>query len=601
MSALRLFVTSLACLILLGAFGCGGTSTREELKNAGPPSPPYPAGPYGAATFATLADTSFDGVSPDGSPSTLHLRDYYEPDATHPHLLVIRVHGGAWCGTCRWHAGHTGELVAIAPSRLRVLDLLLTDADGNAPRPRDAASFRTLVDAPDEVAIGVDPRFVLRAAGGATGLQVPLFLFVDTRTMTVRGVAENPDPTELRGHVERHLSAIDGTKVPLLPEETLVDSLFHRNEWDMIRDVVLPAAPPPDETNAVADAPAAAALGGVLFFDAELADHGKVACASCHDPKQQLSDGKPRAEGLALGDRKTPRITFAAFSRWQFWDGRADTLWSQALGPLENAVEMGSDRLYVARHVIAEHRDAFVAAFPDATLPDFSRLPLHGKPGEPTWDALDAADRELVTRLFVDVGKAIAAYERTFRAKPNALDAYAAGDLGALGSAQKQGLSVFIQLGCMQCHHGPRLTDDAFHVTRMATGRLDGLADRGRIDGIEKLLAAEFGAASRYSDAPFAIDAASNLVSAPNTLGAFKTPALRGVGSGGPFGHGGQSATLVAVTESYGQNGLPEGDPRAFGTAEPWLEPFDVTAQWALAPFLVSLTAEPRVPIAGAP
>ena len=84
-----------------------------------------------------------------------------------------------------------------------------------------------------------------------------------------------------------------------------------------------------------------------------------------------------------------------------------------------------------------------------------------------------------VTRAFVNVGKAIAAYERTFRAKPNALDRYIGGDASALSVLEKEGLSIFAQAGCMQCHWGPRLTDDAFHDTRTPTGHADGTADPG--------------------------------------------------------------------------------------------------------------------------
>lgn len=104
--------------------------------------------------------------------------------------------------------------------------------------------------------------------------------------------------------------------------------------------MTLPGAPPADRTNAVADEPAAAALGKALFEDAGLSPSGAVAR---HVPrsKTQLSDARPIAVGVAEGTaRRTPRIALAAFSRWQGWDGKADTLWAQALGPLESEVEM---------------------------------------------------------------------------------------------------------------------------------------------------------------------------------------------------------------------------------------------------------------------
>ena len=53
---------------------------------------------------------------------------------------------------------------------------------------------------------------------------------------------------------------------------------------------------------------------------------------------------------------------------------------------------------------------------------------------------------------------------------------------------------------------------------------------------------------------------------------------------------------LVQVAEAYGERGLPDGDPRTTGVADPWLPRFDVTAQWSIGSLLPVLTAEPIVP-----
>jgi len=256
---------------------------------------------------------------------------------------------------------------------------------------------------------------------------------------------------------------------------------------------------------------------------------------------------------------------------------------------------------------VSEHATALAAAFPALPLPsaaDLDRLPIAGKPGDAAYDALSASDRDAVTRVFVAAGKAIAAYERTFRVQPNALDAYASGKLDALSTSEKQGLSLFARVGCMQCHWGPRLTDDAFHVTRVASGRADGSADPGRSEGVPELRASDFLGSGRWSDAP----ASGRSIRAGGEralVGAFKTPSLRGIAvtgsasplaGAGPFGHGGTEPTLVSVTESYGMGGAASSDPRATGDLEPWSIRFDVTAQWAIPPFLATLTAEPMVP-----
>ena len=609
--AFQLVVAVLFAALCATAPGCGdGASARAPdgpgataaVPASGPPrgaGSDYPAATEPMADGATLPDLAWQGLGERGEPRAIALHDYFEPNAQRSRLLVVRVNGGAWCGTCLWHAAHTGEVMSLpVASRLRWLDLVVGDADNAPARPSDLPAWRALVDAPSGIAFGADPSFSLRALGPEAGVLLPLYVFVDTRTMRVHGVVSNPDPAALATRIETAIAELDGAAPPAPLREALIDGIFHRNEWDMIRDVVTPAAPPADPTNAVADSAAAAALGKALFFDTGLSPSATVSCATCHDPGKQLSDGKPTAMGLAQGNRKTPRIALAAFSRWQFWDGRADSLWSQALGPIENAKEIGGTRVAVVRRLVSQHASALAAAFPSLPLPDLEGLPLDGKPGDAAFDALTAADQDAVTRVFVAAGKSIAAYERTFRVQPSELDAYAKGDVGALSAPEKQGLSLFARVGCMQCHWGPRLTDDAFHVTRLSSGRADGSADPGRSEGVVQLRASDFLGTGRWSDAPASgrVLPAGDGAPARALVGAFKTPSLRGVAAAGPYGHGGTQASLVSVTESYGTGGVAASDPRAAGDLEPWLIRFDVLAQWALPPFLATLTAEPIVP-----
>ena len=554
-------------------------------------------GARGMTVGSVLPDLTWSGLREDGSSGAISVHDYYEPCATRSRLLVLRTNGGAWCGTCLWHAAHTNELEALGiGARLRIVDLVVGDRDNMPATPADLPAWRALVTSTAPMAFGADPAFSLRGALGTPAVPVPLYVAVDTRTMGVKGVLSNPDPAALQSMLEKAIADADGTEPPAPPADPLVDGLFHRNEWDMLRDVTLPGAPPPDPTNASADDAKSAALGQSLFFDAGLSPSGEVSCASCHDPKHGLTYGQPQGTGVAKGTRKTPRIALASHARWQLWDGRADTLWGQALGPFETKAEFGSSRLFVVQRLASTYADAYAKAFPGSPLPDVSALPKSGMPGDPAFDALATADKDAVTRAFVNAGKAIAAYERTFRVKPSALDVYVGGDMTALTAVQKQGLYIFTSVGCMQCHHGPRLTDDAFHVNRVPTGRADLVADPGRRDGLSKLLASEFTGAGRFSDAPGTSHLPSAKADASATLGAFKTPSLRGVGDVAPFGHGGLEADLTAVTVLYGKGGLPEDDTRAVGAAEPWLMRFGETVQWSLVPFLKTLTAEPIVP-----
>ncbi|HSO38285.1 MAG TPA: cytochrome c peroxidase [Labilithrix sp.] len=590
-----LLLPSLLCGLLQGCGSDGGGASVDRPVSSGPEAPP-PVRCDEARPLApdALPALSWEGFGEGGEPRTLALRQYHEPCADRSRVLVVRVNGGSWCGTCRWHAAHTAELRAIGPAaRLRWLDLVVGDADNAPASVTDLPAWRALVDAPAGMALGADPTFALRSAGPEAGVLLPFYVLVDTRTMRVRGTVSNPDVAMLATLLDRTVAELDGAPPPAPHQEALADGLFRRNDWDMIRDVAGARAPLPDPTNAAADDARAATLGKALFFDTGLSATNAVSCATCHDPAKQLSDGRPTAVGLGPGSRKTPRIALAALARWQLWDGRSDTLWGQALGPLENRDEIGSSRVAVVRRLLETQRDALLAAFPGLPLPDLAALPLAGKPGDAAYDALPAADRDGVTRVFVAAGKAIAAYERSFRVAPNALDAYAGGDRTALTLEEKRGLSNFARVGCMQCHWGPRLTDDAFHVTRLATGRADGLADPGRSEGITKLQAGEFLGTGRWSDAPAR---GRPVASLRGVKGAFKTPALRGVAVAAPYGHGGTEADLVRVTEAYGLGGLPAGDARTTGDLEPWLARFDVLSQWAIPPFLATLTAEPIVP-----
>ena len=111
---------------------------------------------------------------------------------------------------------------------------------------------------------------------------------------------------------------------------------------------------PPDPTNRVADDPRAVDLGRRLFFDTRLSSNGIVSCGSCHNPDREFQDDRPLAIGVGTASRRTMPIAATAYSPFLFWDGRKDSQWAQALGPLESPVEHGGTRAQYA-HVIAEH------------------------------------------------------------------------------------------------------------------------------------------------------------------------------------------------------------------------------------------------------
>src|SRR5688572_30088830 len=107
-------------------------------------------------------------------------------------------------------------------------------------------------------------------------------------------------------------------------------------------------APLLDATNRVDGNPEAIALGARLFSDTRLSGRGEFSCATCHDSARGWADGKEVAIAAGVGTRNTPSLWNVAHQRWYFWDGRADSLWSQALKPIESTVELDGSRLQVA-------------------------------------------------------------------------------------------------------------------------------------------------------------------------------------------------------------------------------------------------------------
>ena len=167
---------------------------------------------------------------------------------------------------------------------------------------------------------------------------------------------------------------------------------------------------PVDPSNAVEQRPAAIELGRRLFNDTRLSRNGAVSCATCHDPAQQFQDSLTVSQGVGTGTRRAMPIVGAGHSPWLFWDGRKDSLWSQALGPLEDAVEHGGNRAHYAHLMQTHYRSDYEAIF--RPMPDLSSVPQDAGPtGTPAeqaaWAALDSKAQNDVSRVFADMSKAI--------------------------------------------------------------------------------------------------------------------------------------------------------------------------------------------------
>lgn len=245
------------------------------------------------------------------------------------------------------------------------------------------------------------------------------------------------------------------------------------------------------------------ALGRQLYFEPRLSGNGTMSCATCHNPDIGMGDGMAKGIGAKANrlGRNTPHVYNLAWSSVLFWDGRARSLEEQALGPIASQDEMDLpiEQAVARLKNISGYEQQFTT--------------VYGKDG--------------VTAE--NLGKAIAAFERTLVSRDSAFDRYLAGDKSALSPEAVRGLALFQgKANCIACHNGPNLTDDSFHNM----GMLDQDIGRGKFDP------------------------------APHFQGAFKTPGLRNVALTAPFMHDGSLASLEAVVQFYNRGGdRPTSDP----------------------------------------
>lgn len=356
------------------------------------------------------------------------------------------------------------------------------------------------------------------------------------------------------------------------------------DELKQIQSLSLASLPPlkPDPSNRVSDDPAAAALGKALFFDTRLSANGSISCASCHKPDRQFQDDLAVGQGMATGNRRTMPIAGTAYFPFLFWDGRKDSQWAQAIGPLENPLEHGADRTMVVRLVASAYEAEYEALF--GAAPNLDGLPDHAMPGgsatlAAAWDKLALDQQQQIDLAYANIGKALAAFERTIGPEPSRFDAFA--DAMARGDEQladtlltageRAGLKLFIgKANCVSCHNGPLFTDNAFH--NLGLPGSDPTKDAGRSTAVAGLKADPFNCLGPFSDAKPSDCSELKFMEteSPDLVGAFRSPSLRGASERAPYMHAGQFATVTELLKHYDQ-----APAAAFGKSE--LKPLGLT------------------------
>lgn len=245
------------------------------------------------------------------------------------------------------------------------------------------------------------------------------------------------------------------------------------------------------------------ALGKRLYFDARLSKNHDVSCNSCHDLAKYGVDGLPTSTGhkKQKGDRNAPTVYNAGAHFAQFWDGRAKDLEEQAKGPILNPVEMAMADAASVEAVVASipgYAPLFAKAFPNQEKPI-------------TYD---------------NIAKAIGAFERTL-VTPSKVDAFLAGKSAALNAAEKAGLSLFLEVGCITCHNGPGVGGGMYQKLGLVAPFPD-LKDEGRAK------------VTKSEDDRFI----------------FKVPSLRNIEKTGPYLHDGSVAKLETMVTLMGRHQL---------------------------------------------
>jgi cytochrome c peroxidase len=356
-----------------------------------------------------------------------------------------------------------------------------------------------------------------------------------------------------------------------------------------------------DPTNRLALDPRAGWLGQSLFFDPRLSGTGEVHCATCHDPARWFVDGLPVARSIGVGTRNTPTLLHVAHHRWFGWDGRADSLWSMSLLPIENESEMGGNRVAVVRLVASDPslRRMYESIFGELppieggrrrglNLPPNAR-PVPEDPQSPmhvAWESMSESTRDTVNRIYANVGKSLAAYQSMLSDGSAPIDRFIKGlneagteTTSPLSPEEARGLLLFVgKAGCIRCHSGPLLTDEEFHNIGVPPreGRMP--RDPGRYAGIDLVKSSPFNAAGPFSDGRESARGiiTDALVNSPEHWGRFKTPSLRNVSKTPPYMHAGQFETLEQVVRFYS---TLEGAVQLDHHQETVLEPLNLTEE----------------------
>lgn len=274
-------------------------------------------------------------------------------------------------------------------------------------------------------------------------------------------------------------------------------------------------------------------LGRQLYFDTRLSADNTVSCASCHHPQDGYSRHTPTGVGIRgqKGGRNSPSSYNRILSDAQFWDGRAGSLEAQAVGPIQNPIEMGNTHAAAVATLekIDGYKLQFMKIFPDSgvtignvgsAIAAFERILVTGATSydyNESYKRFAALSEEDLDDLKTDSPETYAEYE----------EVKLLAELNPMSESALRGQDLFFskRVGCSNCHVGANLADEQYH--NLGVGMSAKEPDLGR-----------FGETKAEKD-----------------KGAFKTPTIRNVALSAPYMHDGSLATLEEVVEHYNKGG----------------------------------------------
>jgi cytochrome c peroxidase len=305
-------------------------------------------------------------------------------------------------------------------------------------------------------------------------------------------------------------------------------------------------------------------LGKFLFFDERLSGDGSISCAKCHNPKKAWGDGTPLSEGYpgTAYFRNAPSLyNTAHFGRAGLaytWDGRLsgkdpDTLVRDMITDV-HFHQMDSRLLWERWKQVPEYVEMFKKAY--------GKEPNHSR----TYNA-------------------IASFVATIVSKNVALDRYLRGDQGALSSQAARGFELFKgKAGCIQCHHGPLLSDGKYHALGVPEN-----PDIVNTPLRHLTMRRQFGYIGVPNYETVKVDLGRYTITKdPADRGRFKTAPLREVARTAPYMHNGMLKSLEEVIDFYDRGG------GAAANKPPLLKPLNLSAEekTALVEFLKSLSGD---------